>query len=266
MKLADIPFRKVAKSGEELKFIAKVTVTTDGVFYATVPDAVKEVFKAAPGVERHRQKLRFSGQTLDEIKQKIGAAIDEYLKFSETSEQVILYAVDATCSYCLGKQGIYANGGPMKDAEGDYKWAPILTTAGAIHRPSMFRGQDWMLALRAAPRVKVIHTRGTIYRRVQYVLPCYSDKEWGPWAEKLNGFTHVSFPEEEDEWQRECREMAYTETAARFFYESMISMCHLAARMTDFFGEEQQATKRIMDGGRLLNAHNLQKTTEDDSE
>ena len=237
-KLKPIHFEFKPKAGEVFRFISEATVSdSTGMFNLTIPDELEGVAKTIfrshgtlYGVEldRPRTHLRVVGSTLEGCKNFIKHVGDDHVRCEVTEELVIVYGVHNKVTYvkdCDGK--IYANGYEAGERykKGDGEWCGTLNGSGEA---SKFYQVGF--AARAAKKTTFTRPSG-----VTSVFSRIGNARDDSWLAKLNGFVGLSMRFED---MGSMDHMAYSEDAAKFFYNVMLAMCQLADRIDNFFGDQ----------------------------
>ena len=109
-------FYKRAKTGEELDFTSRVSVTRDGVFRMTVPivleTALSDTYEEFGDWEIDNVRstlgqgdLAVRCKDLDRLKSVIQRAMNDYLTCDETVERVIVYGEKCAVAYAKTPDG-----------------------------------------------------------------------------------------------------------------------------------------------------------------
>lgn len=255
-KLRPIQFQHKAENGELLAFTAQVSVSGDGEFSVTLPDFLEQVAqqvltsrKAPVRLDRPRQNLRVSGATLNGCEQFVDAVCKEYMRCDVEESLVIVYSMNNRVAYFKDTSGNFFCSGSETPAaaeayrDGSARWHGTLNaTACSPH---------YQVGLAARVFKKTTYARAsgqsTTYTRVER-----GDRPSDSWLERLNGFVGLSLLSESRGDLSRLPQMPYTEEAARFFYQSMMSMCQLADRMEQFFGNPETVQLAIARNAGLL--------------
>ncbi len=234
-KLKTRTFYFPVKTGGEFKFTSEVSVTADGVFHLTIPEELASTANALADREKDidvipsRANWTVVGKNLEACESFIKHVGDDYVACEISEEPVILYGADTRCAYFKGTDGlIYPNG-----AKGG-NWC------GNIHATS--RAPFYSVGFAAFCLIKVTYTRGS-GTKVEYK---YEREAFGPYWKLLNSFCGLEIH------HRSLKEMPYTEEAAKFFYDTMLGLCHLADRINTFFGSKEALTAAIAAQAPLL--------------
>jgi hypothetical protein len=237
-------------SGEVMEFSSEITVASDGVFAATIPEELEPTATALAGapewrphvrVDRARVNHRITGRMLDKIEEFIRAAVIEHLSVEITRERVILYAHTNKTSFSRATDGtIHPNG--YFAGEGA-QWAGN-SGISASNVPRQFS-----VGLTACVRDKVTYTRPS-GSRVVY------DKPEGEGADhwdqtpltRLNAFI-LSGP---TGGGGDTHEMPYSDKAANFFADMLLAMCRLGEQLDQFLGDKDRLSLAIDRGALLL--------------
>ena len=245
-KIKDITFKRESLTGERIEFLSAVSVDGQGEFSLIIPNYLEESAQAMINAGNHhveltrpRQNLRVSGSNLQQCIKFIDAVITDYLKCDTTRELVILYTRRIDLSYVKALDGsIHPNGqGVVK-----YQWCGDEM---ANRRPFDKKYDDFAIGIAAEVKQKITYTRASgvkiVYEDAE--RPNFADELW---LDKLNSFVGVRVD------TQHATEMPYTEEAAKFFYEVMLSMCKLADRIDSFFGSPEAIQKAITNQIPLL--------------
>lgn len=257
-KLKSIPFKFTAQSGEVLNFMSEVSVLdSTGQFSLTIPDELETAaglvcrsHGAVYGVqlERPRTHLKVTGNMLEGCKSFIAHAAKEHLQCEVTTEIVIVYGMDNKVAYVKDANGqFYQNGTEAGSlfSSGDAKWFGTLD-GGRGYAPL------YHVALGARAMTKKTYTRPSGTKTVYEYLSS-SDIPKGSWLERLNGFVGLHIGERAASMQQ----VPYTEEAAKFFTNMLLSMCMLADRVDSFIGDKAALLAAIdsqSEGHQLLAA------------
>ena len=248
-KLKPITFRAQAATGETMSFKAETTVGQDGTFHLVIPDEMETAASALASrpphartvtVGRPRERLLVSARELDAATRFVEAALTEHLACDVTTERDIVYGTHIRVSY-------------VKDENGDFHpngcYAPRAPGQEGEHR--------WRGTLSGAANTDPFYTIGLVARvfdKVTYRRPTSSKVEFKPvydnstdtFLNRLNGFVGLAVQ------PGALKEMPYSEEAAKFFYETMLGLCRLADRMTEFFSDDASVHAAIQQQGSLL--------------
>lgn len=224
--LGSIPFHHKSLAGEEMQFIAACTVDSKGVFAIVIPDDLADVASGLGfAVTRPRTNWRVEHRDLETAKTQVRLALEEFLKCEESVERVIRYSTDLRVSFWQNQDGTIApsgrgsNGGNWSDVgnklighAGTHNGYGVGIVAWVVDRVTLTRG----------PVVKVE------YRRAD--LGHHTPKEGLEYAYQLNSFVRMGIPKD-----LVLTDMPYTEQAAKFFHDILISLCLMARNVDGFF-------------------------------
>lgn len=256
-KLTNHWFVHETKDKQRHSFEGEIHVSTDGEFSCTVPDYLVPTLDAvgkpynAHRPTHYTRKLKVNyrayGPSKAELISYINAALADYYRAEEIVELVICYDWFSEVSYWVRPDGSICENGAVKDSGAGKggNWAENIRRDGYTINGSTNGIQHFSVGLYAAIYKRVIYRRSsgdTIrYERLRE----YGDKEW---ASRLNGFAAISPPKD----VARLKHMPLTEEAARFFYESMIAMCEIGRRFSNFFGNETNIIAAIEGRGPSL--------------
>jgi len=260
-KLKTMTFRADAQTGDKLEFKSDLSVDSEGVFSATIPEEVFDSLRTIRGrgefadvdVGQPRRYYRASAPTLDVLKKAIKAAMDEHLAVEVITDRVIVYGYTTDVNaYEDGDGTLHANGYIGDDVVG--RWHPMGRNMSP-HNPA----SHFQVGLAAAVMDKITYRRQRS-ERVEYKRPVWehSHLEFPTYASKLNAFVGIRLRRPEA-----MSQMPYTEEAAKFFYDAMIGLCMLGKRIHEFFGDEEQVQLAIAGSANLLPVLDGPKEPED---
>lgn len=255
-KLKPIEFNQVAKTGEKLSFRSEVTVSdTSGAFALTIPDELETGARRLSrlpeyrvSVDRPRTHLRVEGSTLQHCKDFIVAVIKDYLQCEVTEELVLVYRTNIKVTYVKDDDGnIYPNGAVCREKydNGTAKWH------GSLHATQ--RADYYQVGMTARVFKKITYTRPS-GETVEYQWVNGASSDQGAWASKLNGLVGLEWNYRDAVRMGYLDQLPYTEEAAEFFYNLMMSMCALADRVTNFMGDKNRVLAAIQNRAGLLPA------------
>lgn len=257
-KLKMLHFKFESKAGEILEFQSEVTVDSQGVFSLVIPDHLEENSrdiisglrggclgtKTPVSLSRPRTHLRVTGRDLADLERFIGLAAKDFLECEVEEEMVIRFGTLNQVSYWKTPDGnIFPNGyvadSQVNPGEGKGKWHGMLHFAKTA--------EYFQIGIFARVCRKITYTREsgtkTVYERV--------NGEEGSYLWKLNSFVGLSTP------RAELKEMPYSEESARFFYDTMVGMCHLADRIDGFFGNTEKLNALIQIQAPMLSVREV---------
>lgn len=244
-KVKTTTFKHTNSAGEALEFKSDISVDSEGLFSATVPDdvaaavgslSVDDVWTTQP-----RQNWRVTGRSLERVNWAIEAGMAELLTVETTIERVIIYSYKLDVSAWQNSDGsLHANGNIGERREDGGNWHPMGNHIHAGNRTSHFQ-----VGLYAEVLDKVTHTRPNSVR-TEFRSPEWehSHHSFPTWASKLNGFGSLGRPRDPGALDS----LPYTEANARFFYELLIAMCYLGRNLHDFFSDQGNVVKAIERG------------------
>lgn len=256
-KLAPIKLWTKAKTGEIFSFECGLSVTSEGFFHAVIPeelkpivdDLIKSEFKGTAEsiyeVRRGQTKSVISSKTREACKSVLLKALEIYAYSEKEEEPVIIFRTQHDIAYYKVGNEIFPNGSYNPNYDRDYAeklggWQGNLNSSN--------RREIYSIGFAAACRNKVTYERATGTRTEYLVDNDIKDEYWV----KLDDFCSLNFPKDQREIERYYTVIPYTEEAAKFFYETMLAMCHLADRLTAFFGNTDNVMKAIESNQQLL--------------
>ncbi len=252
-KLSNIHFRRRAPlSGEEFLMSAPASVSArSGVFSIEITKALFDVMQAAgdgayPQATLSESKNRageliykISGEQLEQLKLHVYAGIDLLLTAETREELVIFYGYETTCYFWDNQDGTIAPCGRSQDAIKTGKWSEIAKLRW--HNSD----NPYSLGISAMVRVKVICTSAK-GETVKYYSLSHSElkENWadrGKYAiaHRLNEFVHMGKPD------AGSLEMPYSDEAAIFFTDMLMSLCAASKRVHEFFSDKTSVQAAI---------------------
>jgi len=164
-------------------------------------------------------------------------AAQDYVNCEVTRETVILYTTRANIHYWKTADGkIVPNGGYDKNySENKGSWHGIHD----YRWPSDDHTYSVGLMARAYVKVTAHRKSGDQIVWERAGDNCHSEPD--NYLDKLNSFIGGFAERELDHLQ----EIPYTEEAAKFFYEAMLSICKLSDKIESFFGDPANVLKAI---------------------
>lgn len=247
-KVKTTTFKHTNSAGEALEFKSDISVDSEGVFSATVPDDVatalrtlslhgNEVWTTCP-----RQNWRVTGRDLEKVMRAVDAGMEELLAVETTVERVIVYSHKIDLGAWENSDGsLHANGGIGGEGyDAGARWHPMGSHLHANSLTSHFQ-----VGLYAEVLDMVTHRRPNS-QRVEFRSPEWehSHLDHPTWASKLNGFPCLKRSDRPEALPR----LPYTEENARFFYEMLIALCYLGHNLHDFFSDQGNVVKAIKRG------------------
>lgn len=243
-KLKPISFSATALTGEKIEFAAEATVTNAGIFSIELPDFLEELGRkmSSPAtdvtIERPRVRLRVSSKVLQNCEAFVGKLLQEYVKCEVSKELVILYNYNTDTHYVKDQVSgeIYPSGTAAEGWGTTASWAKTRNKM-MPHNSTPF----YSVGINARVIEKITYTRASTVT-VKYAGGSeFSSGHVGEWAGKLNSFVKLSRPyNDKNELKGDFMEMPYTEEAAKFFYNMMMSMCKLSDRINSFVGDKEK--------------------------
>ncbi len=263
-KITTRKFRKENAVGDVVEFESSITVDSEGVFFIPVIDDVCRFIEPASRC-KEAKRLRYSvgsgfnqrrktgwqhgatGKNLDHCIKVVAWACKLFIACETTEELVLIYAHDSDVSFATSGQGdIYPNCYYGENLE----WRQFA--GDRLSRNSMF-GDNGFYRVGLFARIvnKITHTREQGVS-VEYARPDFPNPHSEPdtWGEKLNDFVKLDGPNKDDR----IVEIPYTEESAEFFYTALISLCQLADRIDNLFGDPGNVTLAIESRQQLLPA------------
>lgn len=242
-------------AGEQMEFDAQVSVDQQGMFSIRIPDELEAAARdCGLTIARPAKNLFARGNNLDDLKQAVTDAVKAHLTTEQHRTPVILYSTDIAVAYWKCEDGsAHSNGGSARNAT-DSPGAWAIT--GNLHAGSV--QSHYRVGLCAKVVDKVEH-----YRNGQLIKTTYAPCDTGhfdpiagmEWAHRLNGFVGLSFN------QGRSQQIPYSEEAARFFHDAMISLCRLGDRISEFFGDDDRLALAISSRTPLLGNEALARIT-----
>lgn len=257
-KIANHTFILDTKDGHKYHFESEVHVCSEGEFSCTVPDFLIPTLNAVARLHNKRlytSKLRVNHRAYAPSKSEligyVNQAHHDFYKAEEIVELVICYDWFSEVSYFIRPDGsICENGSAPGAAFGaGGQWANNQGRDGRDITGSGGQVGHFSVGVFAAIFKRTTFRRSsgdTIeYERVwaNSVLPSEM-----PWAHRLKGLCGLKNPKE----PRYLKQMPLTDEAARFFYESMMAMCEIGRRFSNFFGDEDNILAAIEGRGPSL--------------
>lgn len=231
--------------GEPFSFKTEIRVDKNGIFTFTIPAELEETARVHThdGPTTFVGKMRVNNFVTSKTKADgikfLTAVAQDYVKCEVIRETVILYTTRANVSYWKTAKGDIVPNGGYDDDYGKNK--------GSWHgTPAHERGYDsdhtYSVGLMAYVYVKVTARRKSGDQIGWERAGDNCQNEPDNYLDKLNSFVGAGFTDSERD---NCHEIPYTEEAARFFYNAMMSICRLSDRIESFFGNEANVKKAI---------------------
>lgn len=252
-------FKHQNDAGEQMVFDAQVAVDQKGTFSIQLPDELEATARdRGLTIDRPAKNLFARGNNLDDLKKAVAEAVKAHLTTEQHRIPVILYSTDIVVSYWKCEDGsAHSNGSDAQNAaDSPGAWA----TAGTAHAGSA--KSHYRVGICAQVVDKVEH-----YRNGQLIKTTYDRCDTGhfkpiagmDWAHRLNGFVGLQI--DYNAAGRRYHEIPYSEDAARFFHDALISLCRLGDRISEFFGDEGRLAKAISSQTPLLGNEVLARVT-----
>lgn len=216
--------------GERLKFDLKVNISQDGQFTAYLPDDIAVIFNNA-GMELLQNPTRrskegfFSSNTLHGLQEDIKKVIAEYFSMTPVeSKKVIRYIIRTTCCYGINNKNEIAPNCDNKWIDGTSE----LVWKDGTEKIDNMSSHPYGLLVYADVFTKQTfkYKSGKVYIEYNQV----DDIKDGSYADKLSSFIGICVPDYDED---NLQEIDYTEEAARFFVELLISICRLNENIKD---------------------------------
>lgn len=262
-------FRVKNAVGEEFSYTSKITVGSEGIFRAVVPDELKPFAaqigsshaatkhtKGTVSVDFRHAQARVCAETMHDCMQVLKNLGHMYLAMEVTKELVIIYDFKAEFSLYQFADGTLEPNGVSSDEAKRSEGGKWVEGTERFHSGNRMRAAA--LGLGAEIRVKVTRTRGE-KKDVSYESAReHGNEEFlnsiGPEGKELMRYdVSVRTPES---WHGNVRsavknEMPYSEEAALFFHSSMYQISLLGMRVNAFFSDEEQLTSAIANMAQL---------------
>lgn len=235
-------FKHTNAAGETLEFEGQVSVDAKGDFSIVIPDELESTARECGlNIDRPAKNLFARGPNLEDLKLSVISAMKARLSTEAVHTPVIIYSTDTKVSFWLGADGeIYSSGCHPKKSEQDPGWSMI----GGLHASS--RAPHYTVGLFAQVVDRIDHYRGEQLVSTTYDRCDVGHFKWNDgmeWAFKLNSFVGLRI--DYDRVGRAYKQMAYTEQAARFFHDSMLSICRVGDRIESFFADTERLALAI---------------------
>ena len=264
-KLTNHQFSTTTADGLSYHFESEIHVSTEGEFSCTVPEYLMDSLVAVGKDQSDKTSGQFYAKQLKvkhrafapskaDLIRYVDEAHRQHYQADVSCELFICYDWFAEVSYWLNPDGTMSANGSMPDA---------------AERKSGGKGGNWVMhekrgggAIHATNTVNhfSVGLFATLATRTTYTRPSGTTETWeritqfgrrsdvGEWGSKLAGLCGLSSPKSPEH----LRKMAYTEDAAKFFYESMMAMCEMGHRFKAFFGDEANVVAAIEGDGQFL--------------
>jgi len=257
-KIKDINIRHQNNAGEIYEYRSPCFVDTSGLFTLQIPDDLYEITKSftifdkdVPSPQKFNINLyvhrgagksqhRVSGNTLENCTKYIRELIKYKMDCEKEIKRVIVYRVQTdyniweSLNSTLHPDGSEGNKG---------KWRGGNAVQYLHDKPVFSIGLAAAVYDKTTYKPKI----GTGKHRQEYLI-AHAEEPTRNYMEMLNAFVGINIRPDSDQ----TKEMEYTEDAARFFYEAMISLCSLALKLDNFFKDEKNLQQAIENKIKLL--------------
>lgn len=253
-KLPKQAIRAKGEDGAEFKADSEASVTTDGLFRVKVPvelrDIVNNFSNRKGGIVRTDWNIYFHGKSykpqeaewsveaarLDICLRVLNAAAADFLVCEKKTERVILYALELSVSFWATPDGqIFPNGytGSPDEEIKKGRWYEIRSKRQSFHATNPIP-DTFKIGLGAEAWDKTTYTRAS-GAKVTWDKVTAEDRfnPKTPLA-KLQAFSVLQI----GPTTPGVREMPYSDAAALWFHDAMISLFKVAKNMDDFFASE----------------------------
>lgn len=252
-KVTSHTFTHEGPDGERKHFSSEVYVDSEGTFSCTVPEdlvpSLSKLKSSTQGTFKLKVHYRAYASTLPALKHFVYAAMEDAYSVEQHEELIIAYSWFSEVSFFIGPDGtLYENGAAPGLQVGAGTWANNKTRVGnGINATNPV--DHFSVGLFAAPFRKTTFTRksGKTYQ-YQRLHGSNAALRGYPWAERLAGFCSLSCSRAADKMDH----MPLTEDAAKFFFDSMMSMCDIGRRFAQFFSEKENVMAAIAGTGPAL--------------
>jgi hypothetical protein len=264
-KLKDMVLRHQNKAGEIYEYKSPCFVDSSGLFTLQIPDDLYEITKSftifdkdVPNPQKFSVDLyvhhaggksqhRVSGHALENCTKYIRKLIEYKMDCDKVITRVIVYRVQTDYSIWESLTGTLHPNGSGQDNKGKWRGGSSGVGSVSIHEQPVFS-----IGLAAAVYDKTTYKpkTGTGQHRQEYSIVNAED-HLDPnknYLERLNSFVGFNIRPDSDQ----TKEMDYTEEAAKFFYEALMSLCGMALKLDDFFKDEKNIQKAIEGKVKLL--------------
>jgi hypothetical protein len=246
-------------------------VSDQGEFSIQIPEILVDLAKQnavdntyCVSVSRAKTFWRVYGIELKRCQLYIDKLATAYINVEHTVETVIRYTHDAQVSYVksslTSNEEVFANAYDYNTATGgsseDVRWA----RSGGLHATNCTN--CYRVGLAAVVVDKHVYKRG-LSTTVEYDRPkAFANHSCKLYGERLNMFVGLSIETHHDtfhglstERSGGVEEMPYTEEAAQFFYEGMITLCRLADLVSQTLGSKETINRLISQGSGFSLQH-----------
>lgn len=250
-KIAKQAIRAQAADKTTYAFDAEASVTTAGIFRVKVPtdlrDIVRNYQNGKGEINRSNWSIYYHGKSyapetadwsveakaLDICVAVLNAAAKEFLQCEVKTERVILYALELSVSFWATPDGqIYPNGYGASDGEGG-RWYETRSKSQSFHASNPIPDSYKVgLGAEAWDKTSYIRSSGTKVTWEKVTAP----GRFAPRTalDRLQSFSTLHLTPKTPG----IKEMPYSDEAAQWFFDAMISLCRLAKGMDDFFANE----------------------------
>lgn len=268
-------FSLTNKAGETLAFKAAISVDAAGEFTVNLPEELAATAKALAGTDEWKTLVRVSqarvnwraqSMQLPHLESFVRAVLKDHLTVDTTQELVILYRyTNDTIAARAADGSLHPNGYRAAAASaqalgqepslGSYEWAgnPRLSSNTA---PALFG-----VGVVARVYRKLTHARASC-KKVEYSSADLPGSHWdeNP-MQRLNGFIVRPPLRQEDggadlrDSTGPVREIPYSDQAADFFSNLMLTMAQMGEQLESFVGDKSNllsAIERTAPGNVLL--------------
>ena len=220
-------------------------------YLLSVVENIVKVSDDCDKVQEVHKRMRLVGPELTRLHQKLNQAAVEHLKCTELRELVILYRTRGRSSFWQNPDGTLAPNGYTGNREGS--WSEI----GGLN--STERAPFYDVGLWVSPAWKVTYRRTsgdtvtyeTVGGSIHGSEPLYAQY---PTLNALASFTGLADP---DRFEK-VSQMPYTEEAAKFFLNAMLTICALTKSFHQIFSDPKTLEKNIQSGTGILSLNPAQ--------
>lgn len=239
--------------GTPFSFKTDISVDKGGMFCFTIPQELEKTARA--NFDKQTMKGISVGKLIknycvwakskDEGINFLNKTAHDYIACEVTREQVIVYRTTANLSYYKLHDGtIVPNGGYDKKYPNGGEWG-----GHGEESYSIMGGPSFTIGIVAA-----VYTKLTAHRESgdQVTWERAGENCHGVpdnYLDKLNSFIRTGIRSDS---LNEMSQIPYTEEAAKFFYDAMLSMCALSDRIESFFGNADDVRLAIANKSGLL--------------
>lgn len=227
--------------GEPYKFKSDVSVDRDGLFSVTIPAELVETARAnrkeaACIVRKMRVNWAVQGRDLGYCRSFIESVAQDFLKCEVIREHVIVYRTETSVAYWKKADGQIVPNGNF-DPEYSQQQGTWGGSGGCNNDVLAYT-----VGIVAGVYTKVIARRDSGDQILFERFEDDDETEFDTWAAKLNSFLRVAI----DLYDLPSMDsVPYTEQAAKFFYETMLTMCKLSDNIEIFFSNPENIHRAI---------------------